>query len=184
MKIEDLLRENNVLIEGHFLLTSGLHSGFYFEKFRILENPVLTGIFCEQLLKNVGDEYEWVIGPTTGGVIIAHEVARQAGRLAGFSEPAEDGRTVGRGFKIEGKGVLVVDDVLTTGKSLRETITAVKEKGGIVRKIGVLIDRSTEDPGFDYSAVYQAPVENYAPDECPLCKKGVPIVRRGAKKRV
>lgn len=181
--IEDLLKEHNVLLEGHFLLTSGLHSKYYFEKFRILESPELTGYFCSQLLKKVGEDYDWVIGPTTGGVIIAYEVARQAGKYAGFSEPSEGGRVVGRGFAIEEKRVLIVDDVLTTGKSLLETIKAVERKSGLIKDIGVLIDRSIKGVGFDYQAVYRAPVDNYQPEECPLCREGIPIVRRGGGKR-
>ncbi|RKX70529.1 orotate phosphoribosyltransferase, partial [candidate division WOR-3 bacterium] len=107
MKIEEILRENRVLLRGHFLLTSGLHSEFYFEKFRILESPELTTLFCRLLIEKVGRGYDWVIGPTTGGVIIAFEVARQIGCRAGFSEPSGRGRIVGRGFAIEKKKVLV-----------------------------------------------------------------------------
>ena len=181
MNLESILKEHRVLLQGHFLLTSGLHSEYYFEKFRILESPELTTLFCRELVKKLGTDYDWVIGPTTGGVIIAFEVARQTGRLAGFSEKGKDGRVIGRGFAIEGKRVLVVDDVLTTGKSIRETKAAVLAKSGIIAGVGVLIDRSVDPPDFNYQAVYQTSVENYPPDRCPLCKKGVPLTRRGGK---
>ncbi|MEO0142396.1 MAG: orotate phosphoribosyltransferase [candidate division WOR-3 bacterium] len=180
MDLERLLKKLNVLQEGHFLLNSGLHSKYYFEKFRILENPIATTKLCAMIAKKFTDEgVEWVIGPTTGGVIIAFETARHLRCLSGFAEEREGKRVIGRGFDIKNKRVLIVDDVLTTGKSLMETIEAVRAKEAEILGISVLIDRSVQKMPFEYYCLYKKGVVNYKPQECPLCKANVPLVRLG-----
>lgn len=180
MDIEKLLKDLKVLQEGHFLLNSGLHSEYYFEKFRILENPDATSQLCTIVTdqfkaKNV----EWVIGPTTGGIIIAFEVARQLGVHSGFAEERDGKRIVGRGFNINGKRVLIVDDVTTTGKSLIETVDVVRAKGGEVIGVAVLIDRSVTELPFAHFSVYKKIVTNFDPEQCPLCKSGIPLQKLG-----
>lgn len=180
MHVEEILRKYKVLLEGHFVLNSGLHSKYYFEKFRILENPEATSKLCTIIAEKFRDKkIEWVIGPTTGGIIIAFETARQLHCNAGFAEEREDKRVVGRGFNISDKHILIVDDVLTTGKSLSETIGAVKEKKGNIIGIVVLIDRSSSKMPFEYEALYKKEVENFRPEACPLCKNNVPLTRPG-----
>ncbi len=180
MEIEKLLKDLKVLREGHFLLNSGLHSRFYFQKFRILEYPDATTRLCSVIAENFAKEpVDWVIGPTTGGVIIAFEVARQLKVLAGFAEETNGKRIIGRGFDIKGKRILLVDDVMTTGKSLVETIDAIKEKGGELIGVAVLIDRSGHKLPFEYYACYRKEVENYPADDCPLCRKNVPLDKLG-----
>jgi len=180
MDIEKLLKNLKVLQEGHFLLNSGLHSKYYFEKFRILENPLATSKLCTMIAARFCNKnIDWVIGPTTGGVIIAFETARQLKCKAGFAEEKEGKRIVGRGFNIENKNILIVDDVLTTGKSVRETIEAVKNKKGNIVDVVVLIDRSSANVGFEYFAPYKKVVENFSPSECPLCKEGISLSRLG-----
>jgi orotate phosphoribosyltransferase len=157
-----------------------LHSKFYFQKFRILENPGVASRLC----RIIADHFQkaaadWVIGPTTGGIIIAFEVARQLNILTGFAEERERKRTIGRGFAIKGKRILVVDDVMTTGRSVQETIDAVKEKGGEVVGVGVLIDRCNAKLPFEYFASYRKAVENYEPRVCPMCKAGTPLEKLG-----
>lgn len=173
-----LLRRYQVLREGHFLLTSGMHSDRYFEKFRILEQPEL----CEQFAQVLGGYFQSegitvVCGPTTGGVIVAYEVARQLRCRCVIAEKGEQGRKISRGFILGEKDqVLVVDDVITTGGSIRETLAAVEATRAKVVGIGVFIDRSVDVvfPGSFYS-VYREPIRNYQPDKCPLCLKGVPL---------
>ncbi len=180
MDLKQMLKDLHVLQEGHFVLNSGLHSQYYFEKFRILENPDAAVRLCSV----IADRFErtsvdWVIGPTTGGIIIAYEVARQLGKHAGFAEERDGKRIVGRGFNIRNKDVLIVDDVMTTGKSIVETIDAVTSKGGHVVGVAVLIDRSVEDMPFEYFATYRQVVENYKAASCPLCKRKVPLSKLG-----
>jgi len=169
-----------VLQEGHFLLNSGLHSKFYFQKFRILENPDATSRLCKIIVdKYAQDNIEWVIGPTTGGIIIAFEVARQLGVYSGFAEEREGKRVVGRGFEIRGRRVLLVDDVLTTGRSIVETLDAIRQMGGEVADVAVLIDRSVEELSFAPFSVYKKRVENFDPQKCPLCKSGIQLQKLG-----
>lgn len=177
-----LLRDAGALREGHFLLTSGLHSGRYFEKFRILERPEL----CERFARVIAERFRSagitvVCGPTTGGVIVAYEVARQMGCRCIIAEKSEQGRKIGRGFSVGSTDrVLVVDDVLTTGGSIKETLAAVEPTGAQVVGVGVFIDRSA-GVGFPVPifGVYQEPVMNYQPDSCPLCRAGVPLEAPG-----
>lgn len=180
MDVEKLLKDQKVLLEGHFLLNSGLHSKYYFEKFRILENPDATCTLCEIIADKFKDKgVEWVIGPTTGGIIIAYEIARQLGVLCGFSEERAGKRIIGRGFSISNKKVLIVDDVMTTGKSVQETIDAVKEKNAVIVGVAVLIDRCGTSLPFDYFAPYRKVVKNFKPEECPLCKEEIPLKKLG-----
>ncbi|MGQ9533993.1 MAG: orotate phosphoribosyltransferase [bacterium] len=180
MQVEEMLRKYKVLLEGHFLLNSGLHSKYYFEKFRILENPEATSKLCALIAENFrNSKIEWVIGPTTGGIIIAFETARQLHCNAGFAEEREGKRVVSRGFDISEKNIVIVDDVLTTGKSLKETIEAVKEKKGKIIGIVVLIDRSSVKMDFEYQSLYKKEVENFQPEACPLCKSNIPLTKPG-----
>ncbi|MBS4015950.1 MAG: orotate phosphoribosyltransferase [Candidatus Latescibacteria bacterium] len=195
MNIEQILKDNNVLKTGHFLLSSGLHSAKYFEKFRILENPLLVQMFGKMIAEYFKDKnISIVCGPTTGGVIIAYEVARQMGLKCIFAEQKPDtaGRVIRRGFVIpEGANILVVDDVLTTGGSIKDTMQALKQFPGQVKGIAVLIDRSIELTDFnqyvqdvDFNSCYRVAVENYEPDQCPLCRQNIPLEKpgRGGKK--
>ncbi len=184
MDLEKLLKDLQVLQEGHFVLNSGLHSRYYFQKFRILENPAATTQLCGLVAERFKAQgIEWVIGPTTGGVIIAFETARQLGCRAGFAEEKEGKRVVARGFDIAGKKILIVDDVLTTGKSVKETIDAVNAQQGQIVGVAVLIDRSTGDVGFPCWSVYKKEVENFSADNCPLCQAGIVLQQLGGAKK-
>lgn len=187
MKTEEILKESGMVKEGHFLLTSGLHSGLYFEKFRLLERPDLTSSVCETIAEHFKDkDIETVAGPTTGGIIIAHEVARRLKTRCIFAERTAEGRDFLRGFQIRpGERVLVVDDVLTTGGSLRDTIAAVGKRGGTVVGIGVIVDRREQDSDFGCPlfSVYKKPVKNYDPNDCPLCQQGIPLTKPGGSEK-
>lgn len=179
---EDLLREAGALLDGHFQLASGKHSPLYIEKFRLLERPPQTEALCRMIADWArGMSPGLVAGPTTGGIIISYEVARQLGLRGIFAEKNEDcspGRSFQRGFEISpGERVLVVDDVLTTGGSVRDVLEAVRSLGGEVIGVGVLVDRSagSVDFGVPLFACLQLDLPAYAPDACPLCKEGIPL---------
>jgi orotate phosphoribosyltransferase len=179
----DTFKEIGMLREGHFELTSGLHSGKYFEKFRLLEFPEIATRVCKEIAEHFRSlECVTVAGPTTGGIIIAYEVARQLGKRCIFAEKTDDGRGFRRGFQIaQGEKILVVDDILTTGGSLVQTIDAIKKRGGVVAGLGVIVDRSEKDidlhvPVF---SVHREQVKNWQPSECPLCKDGVELSKPG-----
>ncbi len=176
-------------LHGHFVYTSGRHGADYLEKFRILENPGSTSELCAMIAERFRPlRPQLVAGPTTGGVILAYEVARQLGLEAVYAERGEaGGRVLRRGFEVEPETrVLVVDDVVTTGGSLREMATCLQDAGGEVIGIGVLADRTagkaaTEVPFF---ACLTVDYPSYAPAECPLCRAGVPVAApRGSGKR-
>lgn len=182
---EEILRQYGVLKAGHFRLTSGLHSASYFEKFRILEHPALVSRFAQAIADKFREAGATVVcGPTTGGTIIAFEVARQMGTRCVMAEKAEaGGRKIGRGFEIkESDRVLLVDDVLTTGGSLQDTLDALKQFPGTLAGIAVFIDRSEKlSLPMPVFGVFRQAVQNYRPEECPLCRQGLPLSVPGGK---
>jgi orotate phosphoribosyltransferase len=184
MNTEAIFEKAGAILKGHFLLTSGLHSPVYWEKFKVLQSPPHTEKLCRMIADHFRDQkIDVVAGPTTGGIILAFETARQLGVRGIFAEKTgEKERTFKRGFNIEpGERVLIVDDVLTTGGSIRQTMAAVKRLGGEIIGIGVMVDRSTEeiDFGVPFFSCHRTQVVTYSPDNCPLCKAGVPLVKPG-----
>lgn len=187
-EILDLFQESGAMLSGHFKLTSGRHSDIYFEKFTILRQPQYVEKLCRQMADSFrNDDIELVVGPTTGGVIIAYEVARQLGTDAIYAEPGEDGksRVFKRGFSIEpDQKVLIVDDILTTGRSIVEVIALCRKYDADIVGIGHLLDRSGGKVTFDYPLKPLASIsaESYEPDQCPLCDQNIPITQRGSRK--
>lgn len=181
---EKMFREAGAVVEGHFLLTSGLHSPVYWEKFRILEQPRYTERLCAMIAARFrGHGAQLVAGPTTGGIIISYEVARQLGLRSIFAEREGATRIFRRGFEITpGERVLVVDDILTTGGSVLEVIDEVGRKGGELVGVGVLVDRSggSVDFGAPLFSCHRTSVPSYRPEECPLCRAGKPLSRPGS----
>jgi orotate phosphoribosyltransferase len=177
-------------LRGHFVYTSGRHGADYLEKFRILEDPVATTDLAAMIAARFRPlRPELVAGPTTGGIILAYEVARQLGVDAVYVERGEKGgRVLRRGFEIpSGARVLVVDDVVTTGGSVAETEACIANGGGVVIGIGVLADRTAGRAATDvpFFACLTVDFPSYAPDACPLCAAGIAIAPpRGSGKRV
>lgn len=186
-EVKELFIKTGAILEGHFLLTSGLHSPMYVEKFQVLQHPKYTEQLCKALAdKFVDENIEVVIGPVTGGILLAHEVGKALGTRAIFTERENGKMTLRRGFKIaKGERVLIVEDIVTTGGSIKEVVEVVKEQGGIPVGIGMLVDRSGGKASFDevpYKALLQLTVTTYQPDDCPLCKEGQPMTKRGSRK--
>ena len=183
-EVEDLLIETSAIMEGHFLLTSGLHSPRYVEKFNVLQKPVYTEKLCRAMAEKFKDaNIETVVGPVTGGILLAHETGKALGTRAIFTERENGKMTFRRGFKLhEGERVLIVEDIVTTGGSIREVIDVVKENGGIPVAVSMLVDRSGGKATFGdvpATALLHMDVQTYKPEECPLCKAGVPMTKRG-----
>lgn len=183
-----LFKESNALLDGHFKLTSGKHSDIYYEKFNILKKPLVCDKVCAELARRFESKNaELVVGPTTGGIIIAYEVAKYLGLESIYAEAADDGkgRVFKRGFHIDrGTRVLIVDDILTTGRSIFEVIKLVNSYEAEIIGIGEFLDRSGGNVKFDYPFEALATVDANAwePDECPLCKKGMELTQRGSRK--
>ncbi len=183
-EVEDMLLETGAIMEGHFLLTSGLHSPRYVEKFNVLQKPEYTEKLCQAMAaKFVDANIETVVGPVTGGILLAHETGKALGTRAIFTERENGKMTFRRGFTLhEGERVLIVEDIVTTGGSIREVIDVVKEHGGIPVAVSMLVDRSGGRATFGdvpSTALLHMDVQTYEPDECPLCKQGVPMTKRG-----
>jgi orotate phosphoribosyltransferase len=169
------------MLEGHFQLTSGRHSGAYIEKFRIMEDPAATVALCGMIAEHYRDAgINLVVGPALGGVILAYETARQLGVRSIYAEKDGDGGLMfDRGFTIApGESVLVIDDVLTTGGSVRKTLELVEAAGGKVAGVAFLIDRTNGavDFGVPFFASHSMSVISYPAEDCPLCRDGLPLV--------
>lgn len=186
-EILEIFKKSGALLKGHFLLSSGLHSDEYFEKFQVLQYPNYVEILCKKLAEKFKNKkIEVVVGPTVGGVIIAYEVAKHLKVKAIFAERDGDQRVFKRGFNLdEGQRVLIVDDILTTGKSVFEVIDLVKKYKADIVGIGVLLDRSggkVKIEDYDLKPLVVVSAKTYKPEECPLCKKGVEIYKPGSRK--
>jgi orotate phosphoribosyltransferase len=176
-EVLNIFKETGALLNGHFKLTSGMHGAVYFEKFQVLQYPNYVELLCKEIADRFADDnIQLVVGPTTGGILLAYEIGKQLGVRGIFAERAEQGRIFKRGFVINpGERVLVVDDVLTTGGSAWDTINAVKYAGGVLAGVGLLVDRTggAINFGVKTEALISLSVEKYKPSECPLCKEGV-----------
>jgi orotate phosphoribosyltransferase len=183
--ILSVFREHHALLEGHFILSSGLHSDRYIQCALVLQYPEVAGQLGRELAAKLGNTGATVVvAPALGGVLVAHEVARALGVRALFTERQDGRMTLRRGFSLEpGEPVLVVEDVITTGGSTLETIRAVEEAGGKVLVAGSLIDRSggAADLGLPRAALLTLTVQNYDPAQCPLCKSGTAAVKPGSR---
>jgi len=181
----DLFRRSGGLLEGHFRLTSGLHSSGYLQCALVLQHPQ----HAELLGRAIGDRTRElrpsvVLSPALGGVVIGHEVARALGARALFTERQDGEMTLRRGFVIaETDRVLVVEDVLTTGGSTRETMQVAKAVGSQVVGAASIVDRSGGRVQFDvsFASLLQIDLPTYEPHVCPLCAQGLPVVKPGSR---
>lgn len=180
-----LLESSGAVLKGHFVLTSGRHSDTYFEKFRVLERPEVLSVLCKEIAHRFRhDRVDMVAGPTTGGIIIAFEVAKQLGVPALYVESENGKKTLRRGATVpEGARILVVDDVLTTGLSVREVVDLLTNRGAKVAGVGVLIDRSPAPIDFaaPFHAAYKVEAESYAPDQVPEWLAAIPTTKPGTR---
>jgi len=185
-EVLDLFKATGAFLEGHFLLTSGLHSPHYFQCAKVLQYPQHAQTLCWEIAYNfMTEKVDVVIGPALGGIIVAQEVARLIHARAIFAEREEGKMTLRRGFEIKGgERVLAVEDVVTTGGSINEIIGLAHRAGATLVGVGFLVDRSQQRVQFDVPkfAVMTMDVVTYAPENCPLCQQGIPIVKPGSRK--
>jgi orotate phosphoribosyltransferase len=184
-KLLSIFQQTGALLDGHFLLTSGLHSPRYLQCALVLQHPQHAEWIGEEIAEPFKQEQiSVVIAPAIGGIIVAHETARALGVKASFTERDNGVMTLRRGFKLaDGERVLVVEDVMTTGGSTRETIEAVERAGGLVIGAASVIDRSggNVDVGVPRVALLTLIVPTYQPDNCPLCAQGTEAVKPGSR---
>ena len=184
-EVKELLIETGAIMDGHFLLTSGLHSPHYVEKFNVLQQPKYTEKLCQAMAEKFKDaNIETVVGPMTGGILLAHETGKALGTRAIFTERVDGKMTFRRGFSLhEGERCLIVEDIVTTGGSIKAVIEVVKAHGGIPVAVSMLVDRSGGKADFGdvpCTALLHMNVETYKPEECPMCKQGLAMTKRGS----
>lgn len=184
-QVLDIYKKTGALLSGHFLLSSGLHSEQYLQSALVLQQPEIATKLCAALAEHFTDaKIDVVIAPALGGVFVSHETARALGVRAIFAERVDGELTLRRGFTIiPGERVLVVEDVITTGKSTKETIKVVKRAGGIVVAAASLVDRSggKADIGVPYRSLVTLDVPTYKAETCPQCKGGSKPVKPGSR---
>ena len=181
----DLFRRSGALLEGHFRLTSGLHSSGYLQCALVLQHPA----HAEALGRAIADRTRSfrptaVLSPALGGVVIGHEVGRALGVRALFAERQDGELTLRRGFVIaENDRVLVVEDVLTTGGSTRETMQVARASGGQVVGAASIVNRSGGRAEFDvpFASLLDVDLPTYEPDRCPICAQGLPVIKPGSR---
>jgi len=185
--IESLFASAGALLDGHFLLKSGRHAGRYLEKFLVLQHPRFGVEICRRLAESLAPySPTLIVGPTTGGVLLSFETARQLGGSvrAAFAEPPASGpRALRRGWEVgDDERVALVDDILTTGASLVETVEAVRAAGVEPVAAAVIVDRSTAPVqlGFRLHALGRIEIPSWEADTCPLCADGIPLRRPGS----
>ncbi|MBI4835067.1 MAG: orotate phosphoribosyltransferase [Planctomycetes bacterium] len=171
---------------GHFMLTSGNHSDTYVQCARILENPRINARLCKKLAQPwMKSRVDIVAGPAVGGIIGAYELARALKARAIYLERVDNKLVLRRGFTINnGENVLVIEDVVTTGGSAQEVVEVIKENKGKVVGVVSLVDRSgkAESPfNVKFNALLKVNPPIYKPEECPLCKKGIPVAKPGSR---
>ncbi len=187
-RVLEILKEAGVLLEGHFLLTSGRHSAKYLQCAKIFRQTRYSEELCAALADNfAADGVDVVIGPAMGAVQMAYEVSRALGCENFFAEREDGKMTLRRGFEVKpGQKVLLVEDVITTGGSVREVMELVKEAGGELVGVGSIVDRTGGkiDFGVPFRPVISLDVESWEPDECPLCKSGAPAPYKPGSRKI
>ncbi|MDP6457288.1 MAG: orotate phosphoribosyltransferase [Candidatus Marinimicrobia bacterium] len=179
----ELMKETGAILEGHFRLTSARHSDVYIEKFRLLERPdIVEEIGAMMAEPYSGEQIEVVFGAAIGGILLSSAAARKLGTKGIFAERSDGELALRRGFHIDpGTTVLVVEDIVTTGGSVRELLQIAEDHGATVAGVACLADRTERgvDFGCPTTALVHYPAVSWEPDACPLCMKDVPLTTRG-----
>jgi orotate phosphoribosyltransferase len=185
-EIIEIFRKTEALLEGHFLLTSGKHSDKYFQCAKVLQYPEYNFLFGQLISEHFNNfDIDTVVSPAIGGIVAGQEVARQLNKRFIFTERENGKMTLRRGFTVsKGEKILIIEDVVTTGGSVFEVIEEVKKSGALVVGVGSIVDRSNGKVDFSvpFYSTLALEVQTYEPEECPMCKANVPIVKPGSRK--
>ena len=186
-EVRQIFLEAEALQKGHFLLSSGRHSGEYWEKFWVLQWPHHVQTLCREIAERYrNDSIEAVLGPTTGGILLAFEVARQLGVRAVYAEKEQAERLLRRGLRLEPQTrTLIVDDVMTSGGAVRECLDLAARHRAEIVGAAVLVDRSggVVELGCRLDSLLTVQAESYAPEDCPYCKQNLPVTKPGSSKQ-
>ncbi len=182
----EIFRKTGALQHGHFLLSSGLHSDIYFQCALVLQYPEYATLFCKEIADYFNNmEFTTVISPALGGIIVGQEVARLLNKRSIFTERMDGKMLLRRGFSLEeNEKVLICEDVVTTAKSTKEVIEVLNAFNAIPVGLGAIVNRSKEkiDLGFPFFSTMSVIAEVFTPEDCPLCKKEIPINKPGSRK--
>ncbi|MBC5810063.1 MAG: orotate phosphoribosyltransferase [Candidatus Eremiobacteraeota bacterium] len=183
--LADRLRARGALLDGHFRLSSGRHSDRFIQKFRILEDPSIVEPLAADIAAAVREYAPTVVvSAAVGGIVLGYEVARQLGTLAIFVEKESGAPALRRSFALgPSDRALVVEDVVTTGLSLREVMEVVRSKGAEVVAVAVIVRREPVEFGVPTTILLELPVQSWDPADCPACAQGVPIDDPGSRRR-
>jgi len=181
-----LFKQTGAMMQGHFKLSSGLHSAQYLQCARVLRYPKHAEALCGALAAKFKHlKPTVVVAPALGGVIVSYEVARSLGVPGIFTERVDGKMTLRRGFELkENDSVLIVEDVITTGRSTKEVIEVVKSFGSKLIGVGCIVDRSSEsiDLGTNFDQLIKIDIPTFRPTACPICVKGQPLTKPGSRK--
>jgi len=182
-----LFKDSNALLKGHFKLTSGKHSDWYFEKIRLIENPAALEKIIDLLVEKIRSEkkeFEYVISPAYGAIAIGFLAALKLGKKFAFTQRVDERMSFRSGFTgLDGSRAVVVEDILTTGGSLNEVVECLRQRAVRLAGIYVLVDRTAGEvliEGRPVGSLLAMKIQAFEPDACPLCKQGVPLIKPGA----
>ncbi len=179
----NLLESAEGVLHGHFCLTSGLHSNIYFQCAKLYQFPGITeklGTLLAQKLN--GLEFDTIIAPAVGAVIIGYETAKQAKKRNLFVERKDGEMQLRRGYSLKkGEKVVIIEDVITTARTIKETIEAIKEYEAEVIAVGCIVDRTSGKTDYNIKSLLQIDPVVYEPNDCPLCKENIPLVKPGSR---
>jgi len=183
MSVLELLEKSEGVLKGHFCLTSGLHSDIYFQCAKLYQYPDLTEEIGKELAKKLKTvDFDTVVSPAIGAVIIGYETAKQAGKRNLFVERKDGKMELRRGYSLaKGEKVVIVEDVITTARTIYETIDALKEFEVEVAAVGCIVDRTCGKTGLNIISLLQIEPVTYDPADCPLCAAGLPLVKPGSR---
>lgn len=185
-QIEKLLEENNGLLKGHFCLTSGLHSDTYFQCAKLYENPQVVEKLGKELAQKLADvDFDTIISPAIGAIIIGYEAAKQAGKRFLFVERKDGVLQLRRDYRLQkGEKVIILEDVITTARTINETKTAIEEFKPEIIGVACIVDRTCGKTDYNITSLLQVSPVTYDPSSCPLCAEGIPLVKPGSREVV
>ena len=178
-----LLEQTEAVLKGHFCLTSGLHSDIYFQCAKLYQYPDITSEIGKMLAYELkGLDFDTIIAPAVGAVIIGYETAKQAGKRNLFVERKDGEMQLRRGYTLKkGEKVVIIEDVITTARTIRETEEAIKDFGAEIVAVGCIVDRTAGKTEYNIKSLLQISPVVYDPSDCPLCTKGIKLEKPGSR---
>lgn len=181
--IEQLLIENDGLLQGHFCLTSGLHSDTYFQCAKLYQNPQVVEKLAKELAKKLAHiEFDTVVSPAIGAIIFGYEVAKQCGKRNLFVERKDGTLQLRRNYQLaKGEKVLILEDVITTARTINETKEAIRDFEPEIVGVASIVDRTSGKTDYNITALLTVSPVTHEPDNCPLCQEGIELVKPGSR---